>query len=74
MHRETRELKPTPYFYYIDHSRNVDEDPLAPLSPALSVPNFLIKLHAILIRDSLSGVIGWMPHGRSWKILNQVET
>ena len=72
-HRESRELKPTPYFYYIDHSRDADEDPLAPLSPALSVPNFVFKLHAILIRDSLSGIIEWMPHGRSWKSLNKVK-
>ena len=72
-YREIRDLKPAPYFYYIDHSQDVDDDPLAPLSPALSVPNFLIKLHAILICDSLSGVIEWMPHGRSWKILNQVK-
>ncbi|KAL3785626.1 hypothetical protein ACHAW5_003406 [Stephanodiscus triporus] len=60
-------------FYYIDHSRDVDDDPLSPLSPALSVPNFVIKLHAILICESLSDVIAWMPHGRSWKILNQTE-
>ena len=73
LYREIRELKPTPYFYYIDHSRDVDEDPLAPLSPALTIPTFIIKLHAILIRDSLRGVIGWMHHGRSWKILNQVN-
>ena len=69
---EDRELEPSPYFYYIDHSRDLDDDPLSSLSPALSVPTFVIKLHAILIRDSLSGVIEWMPHGRSWKILNQV--
>ncbi|KAL7534693.1 hypothetical protein ACHAXR_009380 [Thalassiosira sp. AJA248-18] len=68
-----RELKPAPYFYYVDHSQDVDDDPLAPLSPALSVPNFVIKLHAILIVESLSGVIEWMPHGRSFMILNQSE-
>ena len=70
---EDRELRPSPYFYYIDHSHDVDEDPFTPLSPALSVPNFIIKLHAILTCDRLNGVIGWMPHGRSWKILNQVN-
>lgn len=72
-YREVRVLNPNPYFYYIDHSRDVDDDPLSPLSPALSVPNFVIKLHAILICESLSDVIAWMPHGRSWKILNQVR-
>ncbi len=72
-YREVRVLNPSPYFYYIDHSRGSDDDPLAPLSPALSVPNFVIKLHAILICESLSNIISWMPHGRSWKILNQVR-
>ena len=70
---EVRMLNPAPYFYYVDHSRDIDDDPLSPLSPALSVPNFVIKLHAILIREDLSDVIAWMPHGRSWKILNQVK-
>lgn len=72
-YREVRVLNPSPYFYYIDRSRDVDDDPLAPLSPALSIPNFVIKLHAILICDSLSNIISWMPHGRSWQILNQVR-
>mmetsp|Transcript_22498 Transcript_22498/g.47396 ORF Transcript_22498/g.47396 Transcript_22498/m.47396 type:complete len:560 (+) Transcript_22498:243-1922(+) len=70
---ENRELKPAPYFYYIDHSQDIDDDPLAPLFKPLSMPNFLMKLHAILICESMSGVIEWMPHGRSWKILNQSE-
>jgi len=72
-YREVWMLNPAPYFYYVDHSRDIDDDPLSPLSPALSVPNFVVKLHAILIRESLSDVIAWMPHGRSWKILNQVS-
>jgi len=71
--RENRELRPAPYFYYRDHSREVDADPLTPLATTLSVPNFVTKLHAILLCDSLSDVIGWMPHGRSWKILNEVR-
>ena len=72
-YREVRMLNPAPYFYYVDHSRDIDDDPLSPLSPAISVPNFVIKLHAILIREDLSDVIAWMPHGRSWKILNEVR-
>ena len=72
-YREVRMLNPAPYFYYVDHSRDLDDNPLLPLSPALSVPNFVIKLHAILICEDLSDVIAWMPHGRSWKILNQVR-
>ena len=72
-YREVRVLNPGPYFYYIDHSRDEDDNPLVPLSPAMSVPNFVIKLHAILICESLSDVIAWMPHGRSWQISNQVR-
>lgn len=68
-----RELKPAPYFYYIDRSQDKDDDPLSPLSPPLCVPNFVIKLHAILIRKDLEDIIGWMPHGRSWKIVNPEE-
>lgn len=71
--RENRELRPAPYFYYRDHSREVDANPLTPLATTLSVPNFVTKLHAILLCDSLSDVIGWMPHGRSWKILKEVR-
>lgn len=72
-YREVRMLNPAPYFYYVDHSRDINDDSLSLLSPALSVPNFVIKLHAILIREDLSDVIAWMPHGRSWRILNQVR-
>ena len=72
-YQEVRELRPAPYFYYIDHSRDVDSEPNALLSPALSVPNFIVKLHAILANDELGDVIAWMPNGRSWKILNQVR-
>lgn len=46
-----------------DHSEDVDEDPLAPLVPALTVPNCVMMLHAILVNDSFSEIIEWMPHG-----------
>ena len=70
---QDRELKPAPFFYYRDHSLEVDENPHFPLVPLMSVPNFVMKLHAMLSCDSLSNVIAWMPHGRSWKILDQVS-
>ena len=70
---QDRELKPAPFFYYRDHSQEVDENPHFPLVPLMSVPNFVMKLHAMLSCDSLSNVIAWMPHGRSWKILDQVS-
>lgn len=73
-YQENRECKPAPYYFYIDHSQVIDDDPLSPLSPALSVPNFVIKLHAILVCDQYRGIVDWMPHGRSFKILDQVST
>ena len=69
---KTKKLKPSPYFYYVDHSDDEDANPDF-LAPASSVPNFIVKLHAVLIRGDLSDVITWMPHGRSWKILNEVR-
>ena len=69
---KTKKLKPSPYFYYVDHSDDEDANPDL-LAPASSVPNFIVKLHAVLIRGDLSDVITWMPHGRSWKILNEVR-
>lgn len=29
---------------------------------------FPVKLYALLSQPSLAQVIGWMPHGRSWKV------
>ena len=69
----TRPLRPAPYYYYVDHSRDADDDALTPLTPALSVPNFVTKLHAILTKEGLDHIVGWMPHGRSWKIHDQVS-
>ena len=31
--------------------------------------NFLAKLHQILSDSTLQDIITWLPHGRSWKIL-----
>jgi len=70
---QDRELKPFPFFYYRNYSQEIDENPHFPLVPLMSVPNFVMKLHAMLSCDSLSNVIAWMPHGRSWKILDQVS-
>jgi len=62
-------LKPAPYFYYNDRSREPDEDPLTPLTPPGLVPTFPAKMHAILSNKELSDVIEWLPHGRAWRIL-----
>lgn len=63
------ELKPAPYFYYTDHSLEQDDDPLTPITAAGSVPTFPAKMHAILTNPALADVVGWAPHGRSWRIL-----
>lgn len=63
------ELKPAPYFYYSDHSLEQDDDPLTPITAAGSVPTFPAKMHAILTNPALADVVGWAPHGRSWRIL-----
>ena len=63
-------LKPFPFFYYRDYSCVEDPDPCQHLTPPGRVPNFVAKMHAILSRSDLSEIIGWLPHGRSWMILN----
>lgn len=66
-------LKPYPFFYYRDFSREADPDPLTPLTPPGRVPNFPAKMHAILSRPDLADIICWMPHGRSWRVLKPRE-
>ena len=34
------ELRPAPFFYYVDHSLEPDDDSLTPLTPAGRVPTF----------------------------------
>jgi len=63
-------LKPFPFFHYRDYSRVEDPDPCQHLTPPGRVPNFVCKMHAILSRSDLSEIISWLPHGRSWMILN----
>ena len=66
-------LNPAPFFYYIDRSDEIDDDPLTPLTPPGRVPNFPATMYAILCDPALKDVIAWMPHGRSWRILNPRE-
>jgi HSF-type DNA-binding len=62
------ELGPYPFFYYVDHSTDMDDDPLTPLTAPGRVPNFPAKMHAILSRSDLHEIISWQPHGRSFKV------
>lgn len=66
-------LQPYPFFYYCDHSLDIDPDPLTPLTPPGRVPNFPAKMHSILSRPDLADIISWMPHGRAWRVLKPRE-
>lgn len=68
-----RTLQPAPFFYYKDFSQESDPDPLTPLTAPGRVPNFPAKMHAILSRGELQGIVAWLPHGRSWKVLKPRE-
>ncbi len=54
---QERELLPAPFFHYRDFSRQIDDDPLTPLTPLSRVPNFPAKMHAILSRPALSDIV-----------------
>jgi len=45
--------------------------PLLRASGWVRSQRFPVKLYALLSQPQLSNVITWMPHGRSWKVLNQ---
>jgi len=62
-----------PYFNYVDHSLENDDEPLVFLVPPSRVATFPVKLHVILSRKDFSHVICWMPHGRSWRLVDPVE-
>jgi hypothetical protein len=66
-------LRPYPFFYYREYSKEVDPDPLTPLTPPGRVPNFPAKMHAILSRPDLADIVCWAPHGRSWRVLKPRE-
>jgi HSF-type DNA-binding len=62
-----------PFFDYQDYSTEDDKDPVTPLTAVGHVPTFPAKMHAILLRTDLQDVVRWLPHGRSWKVLNSQE-
>jgi hypothetical protein len=62
-------LKPAPYFYYTDHSRDVDAYPLAPITSSGHHINFPVKMHAILSNPKLQHILAWDAHGRSFRII-----
>ncbi|KAL7499508.1 hypothetical protein ACHAWT_008115 [Skeletonema menzelii] len=69
---EETQIIPLSLGHYIDHSLDpiIDDPPFAPLQ---RMANFPETLFAILSNDSLSDIITWKPHGRSFAILDRSE-
>lgn len=59
--------------HYTDRSNEKDDDPLTPLTPFGSTPNFPAKMYAMLANPMLNGIAEWLPHGRSWRIVDQKQ-
>lgn len=59
--------------HYTDRSNEEDDDPLTPLTPFGSTPNFPAKMYAMLANPMLRGIAEWLPHGRSWRIVDQKQ-
>lgn len=60
---------------YRDYS-HVQPDPkeaaaLNTQNPTTKEPTFPVKLHMILSNPEFQDIIAWLPHGRSWRILQQ---
>ena len=61
-------------FSSVDRSQQPDLDPSQPLTPQNRTANFITKLYIVLtIRTDLQHVIQWLPHGRSFRIVDPVE-
>ena len=67
------ELKPAPFFYYVDHSQEKDTNPPTLLAESGRIPSFPVKMHAILSKPNLKHIVAWDDHGRSFKILDQQQ-
>jgi len=62
--------------YSLVSSEGNDNDNLVHSNPSpafIRVQKLTVKLNAILSNPDLSNIITWMPHGRSWKILQPNE-
>ncbi|KAL3783727.1 hypothetical protein ACHAWO_008375 [Cyclotella atomus] len=64
------ELLPAPYYYYRNHTLEVDEDPLKPVTSAGHVPCFPAKMRTpFWPAPELHDIVAWDDHGRSFRIL-----
>ncbi len=68
--KSSRRLKPAPYFYYIDRSRDPDEDPLSPLTLPLYVPSFAAKVSCLIGHVMLRNEIAFFYVKRLQTCLN----
>ncbi|KAL7466985.1 hypothetical protein ACHAXS_007248 [Conticribra weissflogii] len=58
----------------VDRSQEPDTLPNIHITTPNRCPSFVVKLYAVLsFHPDLSNVITWLPHGRSWTILDPVE-
>ncbi len=57
----------------MDYSREIDTTPNIPLTAPNRCPSFLVKLYSVLSHQELSHIITWLPHGRSWTLIDPIE-
>jgi hypothetical protein len=63
----------TPYRDYsrIAATQDRDTSTIVGQSPSAKEPTFPVKLRMILSNPEFQDIISWLPHGRSWRILQQ---
>jgi hypothetical protein len=71
--KESAETTTTTKSSYRDYSQVAAESSALHISHAASTKEqtFPVKLHMILSNPDFEDIIGWLPHGRSWRILQQ---
>ena len=65
--------KPSAYrdFSRVLPEKHNDASSLIAQSTTAKEPTFPVKLHMILSNPEFQDIIAWLPHGRSWRILQQ---
>jgi len=58
-------------FSRVTAERHSDASTLIAQSTTAKEPTFPVKLHMILSNPEFQDIIAWLPHGRSWRILQQ---
>lgn len=49
----------------------IDAAVFSPVTVSGKEPTFPVKLHMILANPEFQDIIAWLPHGRSWRIVQQ---